>query len=438
MRNRGTLRLLVGLVLVFTIVVAIGFTVLGVPHSSGIIYHVSTAGDDAGDGSAGKPWRTIQKAVDSATPRSIIVVGEGTYDPFKVSRPGLTITGEGNKSVTIHGQNNIRDVVLLAADNVTLSNVVVEGCTPRINQGASTADDSSGVRVGEDTHGVAVSGITVRDSHGVNPEGLPVGCYGIIVRNAINAVVDGNDVYHNAFGVAVVGGQNTRVTNNRIHDNDVLIKNTGDHHDDDFGAVAIGFIRISAGAMAEGNVIYRNQGLSLDYGTDGGAFDIYQSSNIVMRRNLMVNNDVVLETGTGPDHDCLNNVFTENIAIGKTSDHPMEHATGILLRCANNMSVTNNMLSNVDAWTFQITGGGNFGGTIAGMKITGNTIWQKSSPVYQLDMPALSLPITINDNTYHTATTFALDWKNEKLETLAQWQEATGFDSASTCDCVQP
>lgn len=402
------------------------------------VYYVSTSGDDAADGSSTKPWRTIQKAVDTAQPGATISVGGGSFTPFIATRPKLTITAAPGQTVTIDGQDGVRDIVLLAADDLRLSNIIVQGCRPHLNQGTSTTEDSTGVRVEQGTSGVTISGVTVRNSHGTNAQGHQTGCYGIIVRNATNTLIDRNDVYHNGFGVAVIGGKNTRVTNNRIHDNDVIIRDSPTPDYDDYGAVAIGFINVKEGAVAEGNTLYGNQGHSFDFGTDGGAFDIYQSSNITMARNLIANNDIVLETGTSPGGECLNNRFENNIAWGPVGSNAMTHATGFILRCAHGMTITNNHLNAVDSWIFQITGGGNFGGSVTDLNITGNTVTQANYPIYQVDIDPAGTGMTIDDNSYRTTAAFAIDWLGREVESLAAWQRLTGFDSHGTCECTSP
>lgn len=423
-------------IVVVVVAAAIIVGVSKIPRNAIRVYHVATAGSDAYDGSAQNPWRTIQKATDTAEPNSVILVDSGTFEPFKVSRPGLTITGAPGQAVTIQGQENVRDVAWLGADDTTLSNITIEGCTPRINQGISFAEDSSGVRAAEGTRGVTISRVTVRDSHGTNAEGLPVGCYGIIINGATDAVVEESELYHNGFGVAVVGGQNTRITNNRIYANDVIIRNGRSNDDDDFGGVGIGFINVTEGALADGNNLYGNQGSSTDYGTDGGAFEIYESSNITIRRNIMTSNDAILETGTAPGGDCFDNVFEENIAWGRTGDNPRRHTTGILLRCAHEMSITRNYLSSADSWMFQITANDKFSGSLSGLTIAENTIRQDQDLIYQLDLDPAGLSIDINANTYETPSAFALDWKNERVDTLAEWQRLTGLDTRSTCECA--
>jgi parallel beta-helix repeat protein len=51
-------------------------------------YHVSPAGNDGGDGSAGQPFRTIQRAVDAAQAGGRVVIAEGLYRESVRARPG--------------------------------------------------------------------------------------------------------------------------------------------------------------------------------------------------------------------------------------------------------------------------------------------------------------------------------------------------------------
>ena len=58
--------------------------------------HVSTRGSDGGPGTASQPYRSLQRAVDAASPGKTILVHGGTYDGVvvitKSGRPGLPIT----------------------------------------------------------------------------------------------------------------------------------------------------------------------------------------------------------------------------------------------------------------------------------------------------------------------------------------------------------
>jgi hypothetical protein len=58
------------------------------PPSTGATYHVAATGADANPGTAAAPWRTLQKAADAVQAGDTVVVAEGTYAPFSVSRSG--------------------------------------------------------------------------------------------------------------------------------------------------------------------------------------------------------------------------------------------------------------------------------------------------------------------------------------------------------------
>lgn len=62
--------------------------------TTGTMYYVTVAGNDTtGDGSSGAPWRTIQKAIDTAPTGSRISVGAGRFAPFTQASKSLSIYG---------------------------------------------------------------------------------------------------------------------------------------------------------------------------------------------------------------------------------------------------------------------------------------------------------------------------------------------------------
>ena len=67
-------------------------------------YYVSTEGDDANDGSAAHPWRTLQQAADSVTAGDVVTVAVGKYDGFTLglNRP---VTGTAKAPIVFRGTN---------------------------------------------------------------------------------------------------------------------------------------------------------------------------------------------------------------------------------------------------------------------------------------------------------------------------------------------
>lgn len=87
------------------------------------IFQVSTAGNDStGNGSAGRPWRTIGYAVlhaDDAHGTPEIVVAAGTYDESLEIDRSVTITGAGTSAVTVHDTNALNtDFLVRTGDGV--------------------------------------------------------------------------------------------------------------------------------------------------------------------------------------------------------------------------------------------------------------------------------------------------------------------------------
>ena len=392
-------------------------------------YYVSGTGNDANAGTtAGSPFKTMAKALSVVKTGQTISMLAGTYAPFVVSTPGVTVTAA--TSAHVKGVAHVRDVVLVAASNVTIKGLDVTGCIPDPNPyGGLDNGASTGVRIGPNTTGVTLTGLTVHDSHGTNSDGLPFGCYGIYLQNTTKDLVTGNNVYHNGYGISVsAGGQGIVISNNDVHDNDVIIKNTKANSVDDFGGVGIGF-GSSNGVTASGNSVYNNDGPSHDWGTDGGGFEIYQSSNIAMTGNSIHDNVDILETGAGATGACNNNSFTGNTAYGR-SYTKLALATGLILRCAANMNVSNNTIYATDWWTFwvyQRQSNGMNGGSIAGLSIQKNKIIQGYDQIYAIGLLP-SAGVTINNNTYTYKGMFG-SYNGTKLN-IATWRKDTGFEAA--------
>lgn len=78
-------------------------------------YYVTMSGSDSASGSRNSPFRTIQKAVDTAKPSDTILVREGTYAGFRI----IQKSGEPNNPITIQaypGERVILDAQLTDHD----------------------------------------------------------------------------------------------------------------------------------------------------------------------------------------------------------------------------------------------------------------------------------------------------------------------------------
>ncbi len=405
---------------------------------------VSTHGNDTtGAGTAARPWRTVGHAVGAAPAGSKIFVRNGTYRPFAVTRPGLTVMSAPGERAVIEGRSGTRDAILVDAAGTTIAGLTVQGCVPKPDADADiTGDHGSGIRV-DRTSGVTVRGVIVRDSHGRNSAGLPVGCYGILVTSSRDVTVTGSEVYHNGAGIVVVrGGEGVLVDGNNVHDQDVIIQNTT-AASDDFGGygLAATFITDKPGPVFRGNTVKRNFGPSTDYGVDGGGFEMYDTANTTVTGNTFASNDGVLETGSGSDGRCPDDVFTGNTAAGDDTAKLANGAnTGMVLRCGTGFTISGNTFTGLDNFTFLLATGGDFAGHIDGLQITGNAVTRAaSSVVYRLQFQHGTPAVTINGNSYRqAAASFGVidpdpggDSKETKLS-FAQWRSTTGYDETST------
>ena len=401
-------------------------------------YWVSTRGSDDADGTPGKPWRSIAHAVEVAPPKSKIFVREGSYDPFTVTRPDLTVTSAPHERATVEGRAGVRDAVLVAATGVTIADLTVSGCVPKPDADVNTTGDhGSGIRVHK-TGDVTVRGVTVRDSHGKNAAGLPVGCYGILVTDSHDVRVTGSEVYHNGAGIVVSGGgRGVLVDGNDVHDQNVIIQNTAPDGDD-FGGygLAATFVTAKPGPVFRGNTVRRNHGPSEDYGTDGGGIELYDAANVTITGNTFETNDGVMETGTGNGGGCQDNVFSNNKAIGGRGPAGFENDTGMVLRCAAGLTISNNTFSDMSKFTFLLATGSDFAGSIDGLRITGNTVSRKQGTVvYRLQFEGAEPALSIDGNRYETGrNTFAVlqGAKSEASVAYDQWVAQTGYDKSSS------
>ena len=403
---------------------------------AGAGHWVSTKGQDDNPGTADRPWRTVAHAVDAAPAGSAIFLRDGEYEPFTVDRPDLRITSAPGERATVTGRAGVRDVVLITADNVTVTDLTVAGCVPNPTPDVNvTGDHGSGIRIHR-TRGVAVRGVTVRDSHGTNAAGLPVGCYGILATESRDLTVASSEVFHNGGGIAVTrGGRGVVVEGNNVHDQNVILHNTKDRLDD-FGGygLAATFITDKPGPVFRGNTVLRNVGPSTDYRVDGGGMEIYDAANTTITGNTFAGNDGVMETGTGRNGKCADIVFAGNTVTGRSAGGGTG-STGLVLRCASNMVVRDNTFTEVERFTFLCASDGPFAGSIDGLQIVGNTVLKRTDAVvYRMQFGSADIPpISVDRNRYRASgERFAvIDEGSERTVSFDDWRSESGYDDGS-------
>jgi hypothetical protein len=279
------------------------------PTPSGIpalnTYYVAPDGDDGGPGSQAQPWRTLQKAGDTATAGTDVIVLPGTYAGVRVRASGradapIRFRAQPGVVIDTSGPANAN------GDNVWLRNVSyveIDGFEVR-------DADRAGIAVqGEPDANIA--GVVVRNCRCLNN-----GRWGIFTAFAGDLLIEGNETAfsRDEHGIYVSNSADRIVVrDNRTHHNSSsgiqLNADPAQRGDDPNDPQGDGIIE---DAVIERNVIYDNGA--------GGAAGINLAS---VRRSLVRNNLLYDNHATGIagwDDDEGSNQFgtRDNRIVGNT------------------------------------------------------------------------------------------------------------------------
>jgi hypothetical protein len=279
-------------------------------------FYVSTTGADSNPGTQTAPWRTVQRAADTARAGSTVNVRSGIYEEL------VSIKASGNASdgfITFRsypGETAVLDARHFA---------------PSERQGVLTIQDKSYVRIEgfeirnfrTAEHRLVPLGISVmgagshiellknnvhhieqtfngRDAPGHGANGFGIAVYGTDARTPISElVIDGNEVHHLKTGSSeslVVNGNvtNFRITHNVVHDNNNI------------GIDVIGFERTAPDpavdqardGVVSGNLVYSitSRG-NPAYGNEQNSDGIYVDggTRILIEQNVMHDVDFGIE-----------------------------------------------------------------------------------------------------------------------------------------------
>jgi hypothetical protein len=314
-------------------------------------FYVSTDGSDLNAGSLARPWRTIQHAVDLASPGVTIDVRGGIYNEsvnIRVSGtsaggfitlqsyPGEVAILDGAKlQVPDNSQNgliNIQNQSYVNIEGLEIRNYESSNVY-RVPAGINIAGAGSNVRILRNhIHHIATyaKGALCSEGRSNTANAFGIVAYGTDApRSLQKLLVQGNEVDHLHTGcsesVAVNGNvQDWTIAGNTIHDNDNI------------GIDAIGFEQVAPDAAydqarngkiqgntvynitSEANASYRKGDLSADgIYVDGGA-------SITIEHNLVRNVDIGIELASeapgrsSRDIVVQNNMIYRSNAVGIT------------------------------------------------------------------------------------------------------------------------
>ncbi|NOK04367.1 MULTISPECIES: nitrous oxide reductase family maturation protein NosD [Myxococcus] len=284
---------------------------------------VSTSGNDAGDGSAAQPLRTLNKAIGLASPGELIRVLPGTYAERVIigdnAKPGtadakITLQGEGSPRIVLgpgeHGLMQVRQPHWI----IDGFEIDMKGQTPFAV--TFEGDVTGSMLVNSDLHGGTGGGAVTTFNNATGP---------IIENNHIHDFVKTTD-NEDSHGVVVQPtSRDVTVRNNDIHDN------SGD------SVQCLGPEGFSNLPPAENLLVENNH----FYGNRENAVDIKTCYGVTIRNNRM---HQFLPTSTARGdvvviHYSASNVLVEDneiydaakgIAVGGTREGAIP--TGVVIR----------------------------------------------------------------------------------------------------------
>ena len=272
-------------------------------EAAGATYYVSPTGSDSSNGSAGAPFKTIQKAANIVNPGDTVIVKDGVYSDtdndgriVNITRGGtssawITFSAENRLGAVLDGNNNATDWCFLLGLNakyLTIEGFDIRGCgqggimgnagAHNINIFDNDIHDIAGYCGSDPTgnpngHGIASGGQTydVYDwsviGNKIHDIGRPQGCpgndgstyyaseYGVYLNGYNNTIAD--NVFYNNFA-----GWNIHLGRSCITESDgnnmVISNNTFGNSDDKVNGTIMLYVRGECGTLQFSNVVINN------------------------------------------------------------------------------------------------------------------------------------------------------------------------------------
>ncbi|MCJ7710796.1 MAG: right-handed parallel beta-helix repeat-containing protein [Chloroflexi bacterium] len=344
----------------------------------------------------------MQHAVDQVPDGGVVVIGPGVFDPFTITRSGLSVRGTPGRTV-IRGDG---DVILVEG--------VTSGHLSALEVSGASESFAAGIRV-ESSSGVRIERSVLRDNRS----------FGIKVADSTGITIADNDIGHNETGIEISRlGEGIVIEGNQIHDNDRMVTASR-------GGNGIVFHLTTGAITVTGNQVWGNRAPHLnDAGYDGGAFEVYGASNLLISGNVVWDNNNVMETGTDGVAVCAGNTFTRNIvrALGSVPGQ----TEGMILRCAERMLVAHNTFDGLDGYAFYVSDAGAYAGSIEGLRIVNNIVIRGRAFSLAAGLPAgLVIDHTVvdpggSDATYGDRVAYVEGYGN--TSSLAVFTTWTGYE----------
>ena len=195
-----------------------------VAHAAGLTYYVATSGSDSNAGTLSAPFRTIQKAVNTAGVGDTVIVRGGTYTPIKFGKSATQ-----SQPFVIRAYPNERPII-----------------------DASSGGDR-GIEISSGSSWIVIEGFEIKNA---SQEGIKY-------YDTNNVTIRKNIIHHNAnHGILGSGGSNPTLEGNIIHNNGLFCQRCIDR-DSDINWWHHGAYMDGTNGRANNNIFYENAAFGL-------------------------------------------------------------------------------------------------------------------------------------------------------------------------------
>jgi hypothetical protein len=433
--------------------VAVTATIAGAEPASttvaiitGILFYVSTSGNDTNPGTLASPWRSIQHAANQALAGDTVYIRGGTYhESVNLPHSGSSTAG------SIIFQSYPGEVAVIDGSGVACcgdsiqglfnitgneSYLILDGLQIQNYASNNVSNEPAGVYIsGSGSYlqilNCVVHGIT--ETAGPNGNAHGIGVYGTLATPLSNITVSGNNVFGNKTGnseTIIFDGNVVGFTasGNLVHDTD----NIGIDATGFYGTGPSGHDQARNGVI-QGNSIYNitsiNNPAYSGYGADGIYCD--GCKDVVIQRNLVYDCDLNIEAASENAHQLTSYVtIRDNVIYGANLAGISIGGYDATRGGSQYITIVNNTLFNNN----QQNGGGEFQVQyFASHNLFENNIVYAGTQGVLLNSYTASepSPVGLNYNIYYTTASPQWVWQGTTHSTFASYQAASTQDQHS-------
>lgn len=400
--------------------------------------YVAENGSDENKGTADRPFKTIQAALDNVKAGQTIYVRKGTYTGINYFKNSgiegnyITLRNYPNEKPFLTANTEGAVLNTRGCDYIRIEGLEIGGFSAPIAQGILLDSDENHIIIrNNDIHDLATT-MPGEDEEG---EANAILCYGEgrTKESAINNIcIENNNVHHNTTGwcesVSVTGNiEYVNIINNTVHNN----TNIGIDFYGNAGYCPVPELDQPRYCVAAGNTIY---GSLCDYAECAGLY-VDGARDIILENNISYDNAYGIEIGSEERQDSypVKNIIARNNLVYNNSSGGIrvggydKKTTGYVTAT----KIYNNTLVNNGE------GDGGWNGELCFVKCNGvdvrNNIVYKDSDEYPMiggDLPKeYVLNVTFSSNIYYNplgADEIYFEFGTEGKEGIAEFNAQTG------------